>query len=107
MGLEIRNGRPYFYEKVRDGDRVCSLYLGSGDVAIGYAIMAEEDRLEAEEERAELEAEEAAWMAEDAAEESLVDAATDAAERAVGEALVAAGYHRPSRKWEWIRCRKT
>ena len=32
MGWEIRNGRRYYYQSQRDGDKVRKIYVGSGDV---------------------------------------------------------------------------
>ena len=33
MALEYRNGKPYYYRKIRRGKKVISEYVGSGDVA--------------------------------------------------------------------------
>lgn len=33
MALEYRNGKPYYYRKIRKGKKVISEYVGSGEVA--------------------------------------------------------------------------
>ena len=45
MGLEDRNGRLYYYRKERVGDRVRSVYMGSGELAQWAADVMEEERL--------------------------------------------------------------
>ena len=44
MGLEERNGRLYYYRKERDGNRVRSVYVGSGPLARWAADMMEEEQ---------------------------------------------------------------
>jgi hypothetical protein len=44
MPWKIRNGRPYYYQSVRDGGRVRSKYAGAGKVAVAAAGNAESDR---------------------------------------------------------------
>jgi hypothetical protein len=34
MAIEHRNGIGYFYRKVRNGDRVSSVYVGEGELAL-------------------------------------------------------------------------
>jgi hypothetical protein len=34
MALEKRDGNIYYYRHVRDGDRVCKIYVGSGELAL-------------------------------------------------------------------------
>jgi hypothetical protein len=33
MGIEYRNGKPYYYRKKRKGDKIVSVYVGSGELA--------------------------------------------------------------------------
>ena len=100
MGLEIYHGKIYYYAKEWNGGRVKSRYVASGDMALLFAVLDEERREEA---REEAEAERAELAKLDA-EEARIVAYLEGVDRAVSEALRAAGYHRPSRKLEWMRC---
>ncbi len=101
MALENRNGNPYYYRSVREGERVRKVYLGAGEFA---RISAESDVLrrtgrEGERQRgretvARLEALAAPLVELDEAAEALIRAA-----------LVASGCHR--HKGEWRRERTT
>ena len=57
-GARNSNGKAYYYENTREGDRVRSRYVGSGDEALFFAVLdaerREEAREETEAERAEL-----------------------------------------------------
>ena len=99
MGLETHNGRTYYYAKEWNGGRVKSRYVAAGDMALFLAALDEERREEA---REEAEAERAELAKLDA-EEAPIASYLEAADRAVSEALRAAGFHRPSRKLEWMR----
>lgn len=100
MGLETYHGKTYYYAKEWNGGKVKSRYVAAGDMALFlFALDAErrdEAREETEAERAEL--------AELAVEEKQIADYLEAVDRAVSDALRAAGYHRPSRKLEWMKC---
>jgi hypothetical protein len=48
MGIEQRNGKSYYYEKKRVGNRVTSEYVGSGTLALLAQDYAEEKAIERE-----------------------------------------------------------
>src|SRR4051812_46001528 len=101
MGLETYHGKTYYYRKIRVGGKVRSEYVAAGDAAQLYAALAEEAREEAKEEAA---AEREKWKARQAASETEEQQIVDYArvvERAVVEALGAAGYHRQGRRFRW------
>jgi hypothetical protein len=50
MGLEYRNGNPYYYMKTRENGRVVSKYMGAGSFARDLAAL-EGDRIQATEAR--------------------------------------------------------
>jgi hypothetical protein len=105
MGLELRHGRLYYYRKRRDGNRVESEYVGGGMLAELAATLDHEAREEARGRAAAVEAEWQARRAEMDAEEARIAGYLHAVDTAVGRALEAAGFHRPSRKLQWIRHR--
>ena len=95
MGLEQRNGRFYYYRKVREGGHVRSKYVGSGMLA---ELCAEDDK----DERRDLAAERAAHRATQQAEAEIDRqlAETESALAAMTHAtLFAAGYHRHKGQW--------
>ena len=99
MTLERRNGRPYYYRSVRDGERVRKVYVGAGEIA---RISHEEDMLqrttrEAERKREKEELERLKALAAPVLEIS------EAAEILAHAHLIAAGYHR--HKGEYRRAR--
>jgi len=100
MGLETYHGKIYYYAKEWNGGRVKSRYGAFGDMALLFAVLDEDRREEA---RAEAEAERAELAKLDAEEARIADY-LEKTDRAVSEALERAGYHRPSRKLEWMRC---
>jgi len=51
MSLEQRSGRFYFYEKRREGRRVVSRYIGSGELAFVAAEISDKERQEHERQR--------------------------------------------------------
>ena len=67
-----------------------------GTAAPGVLFTWQEEQGETEAEKAEL--------AELDAEEARITAYLKRVDRAVNEALQAAGYHRPSRKLQWMKC---
>lgn len=89
MGLEYRNGRPRYVEKERDGRRVVSRYVASGQAAIACAILAADTREERQEHRD--------ARAELAAESRLIALYCQAIDEQTNTVLRAAGYHRPGR----------
>lgn len=100
MGLVSRNGHTHYYQYDWNGGKVKRTYVAAGGMALLFAALDEERREEAREENeAEL-----AELAELAEEEKQIADYLDAVDRAVSEALLAAGYHRPSRKLEWMKC---
>jgi|SRR5271157_5012662 len=100
MGLEIYHGKTYYYAKEWNGGRVTSRYVAAGDMALFFAALDEERREEA---REETEAERSK-LAELAVEEARIASYLEAVDKAVSDALRAAGYHRPSRKFQWMKC---
>ncbi len=100
MGLEFRGNRPRYYRKHWNGGEVRSEYVASGDMALFFAALDEERREEA---REETEAERSN-LAELALEEARIAGYLEAVDKAVSDALRAAGYHRPSRKLQWMKC---
>ncbi len=99
MGLEFRGNRPRYYRKHWNGGEVRSEYVASGDMAFFFAALDEERREEA---REETEAERAKLAELDAEEKQITDY-LEGVDQAMSDALRAAGYHRPSRKLEWMR----
>ena len=100
MGWETRNGRQYYYQKVREGDKVISRYIGSGETAHLIAdferlttnslqAMAVLQKTEAEEQKQ---------------QEIELDAHCSAVEAMFRQAMTAAGYHQHNRG-EWRKQR--
>ena len=95
MAWEDRNGKSYYYQKRREGERVVSEYIGAGYVATLIAQLEQIEQQRKAEEREQWrrqQAEEAALDSEIAAYVRLVKALTAAV-------LLASGYHRPKRQW--------
>jgi hypothetical protein len=98
MGWKYRNGRRYYYQSIRSGGRVQTLYVGTGPDAEGIALLAREGR----------EAREYEWKrrkAERREEDDVEHAFIEMFDRigVVAEAvMVAAGFHRHNRG-EWRR----
>jgi hypothetical protein len=103
MGLERRNGGLYYYRKRRVGRSVRSEYVGGGMLAEFAARLDEEDRDEARQQAAAVKAEWDAKRAALDAEEARVAGYLHAIDRTVSQALEAAGYHRPSRRLQWMK----
>jgi hypothetical protein len=101
MGLETYYGKTYYYRKHWNGGEVRSEYVASGDMAL---LMAAADRVEREERAEEAEAERSKLAELDAEEKQIADY-LEGVDQAVSRALEAAGYHRPSRKLEWMKHR--
>ena len=95
MGWEQRNGRSYYYRKVREGGRVRSEYNGSGMLA---QICAADDEAKRREQAAERAADHATRQAEAEIDRQLADA--ESALAALTDAtLFAAGYHKHKGQW--------
>lgn len=100
MGWETRNGRQYFYRKVRNGDKIRSDYIGHGELARAIAYFEQRDneeiqdakRLKSQEKEAER------------ARETEFMAFYTAVEAEFAQAMTAAGYHRHHRG-EWRKQR--
>ncbi len=99
MGLETYHGKAYYYRKTREHGRVRSEYVAAGAMALFFAALDEERREEA---REETEAERVE-LAELAVEEARIAGYLEAVDKAVSDALRTAGYHRPSRKLQWMK----
>ena len=95
MAWEERNGRDYYYQKRREGDRVVSEYIGSGYLA---TLAAQLDQIEqqrqsdAREQWHRQQAKQAELDREIAEYARLVQTITAAV-------LLASGCHRPKRQW--------
>ena len=99
MGLEYHNGNVYYYEKRREGGRVVSNYIGSGQVALLALERAEEEaaRRRAFEQQ----------CAEIAELSARVDEAVDRLMLLAEVQLVASGLHKHKRQWRKRRNGKT
>lgn len=99
MAWEERNGRRYYYRKVRKGGRVFSVYEGGG---LGGELSAQ--RVEAERTQ---KTQRARTFQQETARQDAIDAQLDQAwasvRAAVDEALETAGYHRHKRQWRLKR----
>ena len=95
MGLVQRNGRVYAYESVREGHRVRSVYVASGELA-RLAYLATVDRRAkraAEREAREREREDAARL------DCALDVLVAATLRTASDVLQSAGYHHHRGAW--------
>lgn len=99
MPWEERNGRRYYYRKVRRGDRVFSVYEGSGLAGHVASEVDAEARQKREAERLTTKAELARIDRVDA----LIDDAWRMVQVATCEALEGAGYHSHKREWRLKR----
>ena len=95
MGLETRRGRSYYYQKLRIGRRVVSVYGGGGEIAALCADLQALETDRAYERRWQRQQERAASEAHDLALAAL-EHALDTLTRAV---LVANDYHQHKRQW--------
>jgi hypothetical protein len=102
MSWEQRNGRSYFYRKVREGGRVRSKYVGSGIVA---QICAGDDNDKRRDRAAKHTADHAMRQAEAEIDRQL--AGVESAIAAMTHAtLFAAGYHKHNGQWRKKRHEK-
>ena len=95
MGWEQRGNRTYYYRKKREGGRVRSLYIGSGDFA---QISAETDAANRQEQEQIRANDRRIRDAEAAIDRQLKDTET-ALFSTVDAALLAAGYHKHKGQW--------
>lgn len=102
MAWETRNGRSYFYRKVRKDGRVFSVYEGGGVSGAISARQATQERETRKQERARLRRE----LAREDAIDALIDSAWAVAREAEQAALEAAGYHLHNRQWRLRREQK-
>ncbi len=95
MGWEQRGNYRYYYRKEREGSRVRSVYIGSGETAALIAQLETMMRVESETSRAVRRRELANLERQDATIETacqMVDAILDAT-------LIVAGFHTHKRQW--------
>jgi hypothetical protein len=99
MALENRDGRPYYYRSVRDGEKVRKVYEGSGELArIAHEhLIMNRAALEHERRKSAKELERLKALA------APVERLSDAANVLVMAHLVDGGYRK--RKGEWRRAR--
>lgn len=99
MGWELRRGRLYYYRKEREGARVRSVYVGSGETAALISqlegMRRDEDETEHENQRREL--------AKLERQDEAIDATCRLIETVTEAALIAAGFHTHKRQWRKIR----
>lgn len=96
MGWKTVNGHRYYYRSKRDGDRVRTEYVGTGDFAVLCTFLDAEDRAARADERAEI--------AEANDQDREVQEWFDRVERVAEAALFSAGFHRHNRG-NWRRRR--
>ena len=95
MAWEERNGKSYYYQKRREGDRVISEYIGTGYLA---TLAAQLDQIEQERKTEEREQ----WrrqQAEQAALDGEIAEYTRMVQTITAAVLLASGCHRPKRQW--------
>ncbi len=95
MGWETRGGNRYYYRKERDGSRVRSVYVGSGEVA---RLLAQLDHIERAERMLEREAARD-WRAELALPDAELDALGAVVKDVTAATLIINGFHRHKREW--------
>jgi hypothetical protein len=103
MAWETRGNREYYYTKRREGQRVISEYVGTGELAEATATILALDR-----ERKELE--QAMWREERDVQRDLdreIDAVGDIARALNRAALLASGHHTHKGQWRRRRCLAT
>ncbi len=102
MGWEQRNGRSYYFRKVREGGRVRSEYMGAGLLA---QLSAEEDDDKRRERNAQRATDRATRHA-----EAQIDRQLAGVESAIAamthDTLLAAGYHQHKGQWRKKRHEK-
>jgi hypothetical protein len=99
MGIEQRNGKSYYYEKKRVGNRVISEYVGGGLLAVVASQNAQERKEESEARRTATEQARAETLNLEAEIDELIDTINTLSRGA----LIASGYHQHNRQWRLIR----
>lgn len=99
MGIELRNGRVYYYRKRRKDGRVVSEYMGHGIVAHWTFLQDSEEQRQREQQRLQL----AALKEEQRRLDEAVNTYHDAVRKATAEVLKRLGYHRHKRQWRLKR----
>lgn len=95
MGWENRKGKLYYYRKKREGSRVRSIYVGSGETA--HLISELEAMRHEETEMKRLHQRNLREIDEQA--DNLIERHGEAAEVLLTAALLAAGFHTHHRQW--------
>jgi len=99
MGLETRNQRTYYYRKLRDGEKVISLYCGAGDLARLMSVLDGQERNESA--RVSLRKRQAFEEEKRIHDEvdGLVEELCEKVELMMDALFLANGYHQHSRQW--------
>lgn len=91
MAWENRHGRLFYYRKVRQGKRVCSIYMGNGEDAYLCSEMVEEKHRHDQREKVFRES------------ENVIEKQLDALDREIStitkETLTTAGFHQHKGTW--------
>lgn len=95
MAFENRKGRSYYYRKERDGSRVRSVYIGTGETA---QIIAQFDSW-GDTQRQEARELEARRRESILAIDRELDALAQIVKQITDASLIAKGYHRHKRQW--------
>ena len=97
MGFEERhgNGKLYYYKKRREGERVVSEYVGSGELAEIIDLTTRLEQSRKQQKREEVQAQQASADRIN----SLVDKHSAMVDRMVEAHLLALGYHKHNRQW--------
>ncbi len=95
MGWEERNGRLYYYEKRREGQRVVSQYVGTGTFAEACAVLNEAEKQKRQRQREAVRQEQEALDR----DERQVENTVDLIRTITHAALVASGYHTHKGQW--------
>jgi hypothetical protein len=97
MGFEARhgNGKLYYYKKRREGERVISEYVGSGELAEIIDLTTRLEQNRKQQQRAEVRAQQASADRIN----SLVDSHAAMVDKLIEAQLFALGYHKHNRQW--------
>lgn len=99
MGIETRKGKLYYYKKRREGERVVSEYVGSGEVVQLADRMAALECERKQEQRESLRSQQTSMDRIN----SMVDSYSEMVDRVVEAHLLALGYHKHNRQWRLRR----